>query len=286
MIQASNKKIKKPSITNFKNFSIPYIIWLAIFVVIPLFLLIIVAFSSMEKSISFVNYRPSLYHISEAFSNANSDAFLNSLVYSFITTVGCILIGYPVAYIVSMSKLKNKYLMILLIIFPMWICMVLRLKILNYMFSGMFESVLGIPLNISGTTGAVILVMVIMYLPFMILPIFTQLEKIDRSLFEASADLGATPVKTFTKVTLPLSLKGVISGIIMVFLPCATGFAIPQIIGNGNVELIGNYIERYFVSGGASEYNVGSVVSLVIIIAVIGSLFFIFKTDPEGDTLI
>ena len=279
-------QVNKNKITRFYKFAIPYIIWLAIFVVIPLILLLIVAFSTMEKAISFADYKPAIYHIKDAFSNANCDAFLNSLLYSLITTVGCILIGYPVAYIVSMSKLKNKYLMILLIIFPMWICMVLRLKMLNYMFSGMFESVLGIPLNISGTTGAVILVMVIMYLPFMILPIFTQLEKIDRSLFEASADLGATPVKTFTKVTLPLSLKGIISGIIMVFLPCATGFAIPQIIGNGNVELIGNYIERYFVSGGASQYNVGAIVSLVIIVAVIGSLFFIFKTDPEGDTLI
>jgi len=271
---------------NFKRFSIPYVVWVSIFVVIPLVLLLIVAFSNMDSMIDFTNYRFSIEHFGETFSNANSDAFLNSLLYSFITTIGCVIIGYPVAYIVSMSKLKNKYLMILIIIFPMWICMVLRLKILNYMFSGMFESVFNIPLNISGTDFAVILVMVLMYLPFMILPIFTQLEKIDRSLFEASADLGANPIKTFGTVTIPLSLKGVISGVIMVFLPCATGFAIPQIIGNGNVDLIGNYIERYFVSGGASQYNVGAVVSLVIIIAVIGSLFFISTTDPEGDTLI
>jgi len=270
----------------FKRYSIPYIIWLAIFVVIPLILLLLVAFSTMTKSISFTNSSFSLSHIGDAFSIANSDALLNSLIYSLITTVGCILIGYPVALIVSMSKLKNKYLMILIIIFPMWICMVLRLKMFNYMFSGMLDSVLGIPLNISGTVLAVILVMVIMYLPFMILPIFTQLEKIDRALFEASADLGANKFKTFIKVTLPLSLKGVVSGIIMVFLPCATGFAIPQIIGNGNVELIGNYIERYFVSGGASQYNVGAVISLIIIIAVLGSLATLMKFDPEGDTLI
>ena len=132
----STIQTKQSKITKFKRFSIPYVIWLAIFVAIPLVLLIIVAFSTMEKSITFVNYRPAIYHIQDAFSNANCDAFLNSLLYSLITTVGCILIGYPVAYIVSMSKLKNKYLMILLIIFPMWICMVLRLKILNYMFSG------------------------------------------------------------------------------------------------------------------------------------------------------
>jgi len=271
---------------NFKRYSIPYIIWLIIFVFIPLILLLLVAFSTMTKNISFMGNSISVSHIPDAFSIANTDALLNSLIYSFITTVGCIAIGYPVALIVSMSKLKNKYLMILIIIFPMWICMVLRLKMLNYMFSGMLESILGIPLNISGTVLAVLLVMVIMYLPFMILPIFTQLEKIDRSLFEASADLGANKFKTFLKVTLPLSLKGVVSGIIMVFLPCATGFAIPQIIGNGNVELIGNYIERYFVSGGASQYNVGAVISLIIIIAVLGSLAIVMKFDPEGDTLI
>lgn len=271
---------------NFKRYSIPYIVWLVVFVVLPLFLLLIVALSTMTSGIDFANYQFSVNHVPEAFGIANTDALLNSLLYSLITTVGCILIGYPVALIVSMSKLKNKYLMILIIIFPMWICMVLRLKMFNYMFSGMLESVLGIPLNISGTTIAVIMVMIIMYLPFMILPIFTQLEKIDHSLFEASADLGANPIKTFTKVTLPLSLKGIVSGIIMVFLPCATGFAIPQIIGNGNVDLIGNYIERYFVSGGASQYNVGSVVSIVIIIAVLGSLLAVMKYDPEGDTLI
>lgn len=272
--------------SKFKKFSIPYIIWLVVFVAIPLILLILVAFSTMTSSISFKDYTFDTSHILEAFSSVNNYALLNSLKYSLITTAGCILLGYPVALIISMSKLKNKYLMILIIIFPMWICMILRLKILNYMFSGLFESVFHIPLDISGTEFAVILVMIIMYLPFMILPIFTQLQKIDRSLFEASADLGASPAKTFLKVTLPLSMKGVTSGIIMVFLPSATGFAIPQIIGNGNINLIGNYIERYFVSGGSSQYNVGSVVSLVILIAVLGSLFIISKTDAEGDTLI
>lgn len=270
----------------FKKFSIPYLLWLTLFVVIPLILLFVVAFSDMGKAINLSHFKFQLSHIPNAFSKTNNLAFLNSLKYSLITTIGCIILGYPVSLIVSQSKLRNKYLMILIIIFPMWICMILRLKILNYMFSGLFESVTKIPLNISGTEFAVILVMIVMYLPFMILPIFTQLQKIDKSLFEASADLGATPFKTFYKVTLPLSMKGVMSGIIMVFLPSATGFAIPQIIGNGNIYLIGNYIERYFVSGGNSHYNIGAVVSIVIIIAVLGSLVIINKTDAEGDTLI
>ena len=145
----------------FKKFSIPYIIWLAIFVVLPLFLLLLVAFSTMNFKVNFVDYTFSLAHFEAAFSTENLNAFINSFKYSLITTIGCVLIGYPVSLIISMSKLKNKYLMILFIIFPMWICMVLRLKILNYMFSGLFESVTGLPLNISGTEFAVILVMTI-----------------------------------------------------------------------------------------------------------------------------
>ena len=189
----------------------------------------------------------------------------------------------------SIKNLKI-ILTILLILFPMWICMLLRLKVINNMLSegGLLETFFGIHVNLSGTEFAVVLVMILMYLPFMILPIFTQLQKIDRSLFEASQDLGATPVKTFLKVTLPLSMKGVTSGIIMVFLPAATGFAIPEIIGNGKINLIGNVIENYIsgAKGVATQYNIGCMISLIIIIVVIGSLVIISKIDAEGETLL
>ena len=274
----------------FKHFAIPYVIWLGVLVLLPLILLTLLSVSATKYSLNFSNFQFSVSHISSVFTAQNLEAFGNSIKLALLATVGCVLFGYPVAYIVSMSKIKNKYLTILLILFPMWICMLLRLKILNNMFSegGLLESFFGISLNISGTEFAVVLVMILMYMPFMILPIFTQLQKIDRSLFEASQDLGATPVKTFLKVTLPLSMKGVTSGIIMVFLPAATGFAIPEIIGNGKINLIGNVIENYIsgAKGVATQYNVGCMISLIIIIIVIGSLILISKIDAEGETLL
>ena len=275
---------------NFKRYALPYAIWLTILVIFPLLLLILIAFSSTKYTLSFTTFRLSVDHFTTVFTTQNLKAFWDSIRLAGIATIGCVLFGYPVAYIISMSKIKNKYLAILLILFPMWICMLLRLKIINNMLSedGLLESLFGIPMNLSGTEAAVLLVMILMYMPFMVLPIFTQLEKIDRSLFEASQDLGANPFRTFYKVTLPLSMKGVTSGIIMVFLPAATGFAIPEIIGNGKMNLIGNVIENYIsgAKGVATQYNVGCMISLVIIFIVLGSLVIISKTDAEGETLL
>jgi spermidine/putrescine transport system permease protein len=274
----------------FKHFAIPYVIWLGLLVLLPLILLTLISFSSTKYTLAFDSFRFSVDHVSTVFTAQNLMAFYNSIKLAFLATIGCVIFGYPVSYIISMSKIKNKYLTILLILFPMWICMLLRLKIINNMLSegGLLESFFGISLNISGTEFAVVLVMILMYMPFMILPIFTQLQKIDRSLFEASQDLGATPFKTFLKVTLPLSMKGVTSGIIMVFLPAATGFAIPEIIGNGKINLIGNVIENYIsgAKGVATQYNIGCMISLIIIIVVIGSLVIISKIDAEGETLL
>ena len=275
---------------NFKRFSIPYVIWLGVLVLFPLVLLTLLSFSATKYSLTFNSFRFSVEHAETVFTAQNILAFWNSIKLACLATIGCVLLGYPVAYIISMSKIKNKYLTILLILFPMWICMLLRLKIINNMISegGLLESFFGIRVNISGTEFAVVLVMILMYMPFMILPIFTQLQKIDRSLFEASQDLGANHFKTFVKVTLPLSMKGVTSGIIMVFLPAATGFAIPEIIGNGKINLIGNVIENYIsgAKGVATQYNIGCMISLIIIILVIGSLILISKIDAEGETLL
>ena len=274
----------------FKHFSIPYVIWLGVLVLLPLILLTLLSFSATKYTLTFDSFRFSVDHVSSVFTAQNLLAFYNSIKLALLATLGCVVFGYPVSYIISMSKIKNKYLTILLILFPMWICMLLRLKIINNMLSegGLLESFFGISLNISGTEFAVVLVMILMYMPFMILPIFTQLQKIDRSLFEASQDLGATPFKTFIKVTLPLSMKGVTSGIIMVFLPAATGFAIPEIIGNGKINLIGNVIENYIsgAKGVATQYNIGCMISLIIIIVVIGALVIISKVDAEGETLL
>lgn len=274
----------------FSRFAIPYLVWMILLVVVPLILMTFLAFSENGQSIKLENWSFGVSHFKTVFSGEYIRAFFKSIELASISTVGCIALGYPLAYILVKSKIRNKFLVLILLMFPMWICMLLRLKIIQKMISenGLLYTFFGINIDIAGTELAVILVMILMYLPFMVFPIFTVLEKIDNSLLEASNDLGANNFKTFIKVTLPLSLKGVTSGIIMVFLPAATGFAIPQIIGNGKIMLIGNLIENKIMGskGGLTEYNVGSLVSLVIMILVLGSLFIISKTDEEGETLL
>ena len=148
-----------------------------------------------------------------------------------------------------------------------------------------FTDLLEIPggFNLRGTGLAVLIGLVITYLPFMILPIYTALEKIDPSLEEAALDLGVTEMRKFWKVVFPLSIKGVITGCIMVFLPCLSGFAIPEILGNGNIMLIGNIIEQSFRN---MSYNLGSLLAITILFFIFGSLMIVNKVDKEGGTLI
>lgn len=270
----------------FSKLSVPYKIWSYVLVVIPIIIMLFLSFNKtngfdiQDSGFTFENYL-------EVFTNKTyALAFLKSMEYALIATVICLLIGYPIAYIISTSKISNKYLVLIILILPMWTNMLLRLKVLQMIIQpeGFLKNTLGISIDIYGTVAAVVLGMVIMYLPFMIFPIYTVLDKMDKSLLEASQDLGANKFKSFLKVTLPLSLKGVTSGVIMVFLPCAMGFTVSDTLGGGNVILIGNIVERLFKS--SSNYSLGSLISLLIIILVIGSLFIIGKVDEEGETLL
>src|SRR5690554_1788388 len=229
----------------YKHFATPYLIWMIVLTIIPILLMLVLSFMKMEgfkvneAIFSFTTFQ-------KTFNRETAIAFSNSLKLATIATVLCIFLGYPVAYIVSRLKIKNKFSFLLILILPMFTNMLLRVNTINKLLlpEGFLKNVFGISLNYSGTEFAVVLVMVVVYLPFMIFPIFTVLEKIDPSLLEASKDLGANNWKTFMKVTLPLSLKGVSSGIIMVFLPTATSFTIPQIVSRGRIKLIGNIIEE------------------------------------------
>lgn len=267
----------------FKRLALPYQIWMYILVGIPILFMIVLSFLEIN-GFDFETARFSLSH----FENLPTGfkAFGLSMRYSFIATVICLALGYPMAYIISRSNFSNKYLVLIILILPMWTNMLLRIKALEAVTqeNGFFSNTFGFSLNMYGTPLAVIMGMVIMYLPFMIFPIYTVLEKIDESLLEASQDLGATKLKSFLKVTLPLSLKGVTSGIIMVFLPCAMGFTISEILGGGNIQMIGNIVENLFKR--ANNYSLGSLISLIIIILVLGSLFIIGKVDAEGETLL
>ena len=269
----------------FSKFAYPYAIWMGILVIIPVIIMVILSFLDIN-GFNVKDAEFTLANFQELANPTYYKAFFRSMEFSFIATVICLIIGYPIAYIIHRSNFKNKYIVLLILILPMWTNMLLRLKAVQLISlpEGFFKNTFGISFDFYGTSSAVILGMVLMYLPFMIFPIYTVLEKIDDSLLEAAQDLGANKVKSFMKVTLPLSLKGVTSGIIMVFLPSAMGFTISEILGGERIQLIGNIIERFFKR--SFMYNLGSLLSLIIIILVIGSLFIISRIDEEGETLL
>lgn len=267
----------------FRNLAKPYLIWMLVLVVVPIMIMVVLSFLKIQ-GFDYQNAEFTWTNFASLTEGVYVKALYNSLKLAFITTLISFLIGYPVALIISTSRIKNKYLVLLILILPMWTNMLLRLHVIEMItVPNSILNMFGISFDFFGTEAAVIFGMVIMYLPFMIFPIYTVIEKIDKSLLEASKDLGANDLKTFFKVTFPLSLKGVMSGIIMVFLPSAMGFAIPQRLGGGKVVLIGNIIENMMMK---SFYNIGSILSLVVIILVIGSLFIIGKVDAEGETLL
>ncbi|MFI3284478.1 MAG: ABC transporter permease [Erysipelotrichaceae bacterium] len=270
----------------FKKLSFPYLVWMIILTGIPLIVMLLISFMDISY-LQFNTATISVDHFSKVFNATYAKAFWLSIKLGLLATLGSLIIGYPIAYIVSTSKFKNKFLFLLIFLIPMWTNLLLRVETINRILQpeGFMKNVFNISLDLSGTESAVVIAMIIIYLPFMIFPIYTVLEKMDKSLIEASMDLGANDISTFFKVTLPLSLKGITSGITMVFLPCAMGFTIPYIISNGNIQLIGNIIEKNF-KGTTGSYNVGSLASLVVIIFVFGALFLISKIDEDGETLL
>lgn len=264
----------------------PYLFWLYLFAVLPMIIMFFLMFVDTE-GVRFGGMVGSITNFTILTEKSTIVAFWNSLKYSFITTAICIFFGYLVAYCLYQSKLKNKYMVLILLILPMWTNILLRINALASVFkpNNIIQDLLGLDhgIDIIGTDTAIILGMVFTYLPFMVMPIYTSLEKIDPLLHEAALDLGMTEFKKFWKVILPLSSKGIVSGSIMVLLPCLSGFAIPKILGDGNILLIGNIIEQSFIN---MSYNQGSVLAIVILIIILGSIIVINKVDKEGETLL
>ncbi len=268
----------------FKFMSLPYFIWLCVLVFIPVIIMLVLAFTKTD-GLDFSSAKFTLKNFEELGNPIYIRSLFNSLKIAFLTTVVCVLVGYPAAYIISFSKIKRKMLVLLCMILPMWSNMLLRIVAWEKLFYEVsILNKIGISFNLIGSEGAVIFVNAITYLPFMIFPIFTILEKTDRSLIEASKDLGVPAYKTFFKVTLPLSLKGVFSGIIMVFLPAATGFAISERIGAGQILLIGNVIENMFKR--AFNYNLGALLAIFVSVIITISVILLQKIDKEGETLL
>jgi len=271
-------------------YSRPYMIWLIVLVVLPLLMMLFLTFFQTE-ALMFNNWAVTLVNWRTLFTDfAVRVALKNSFLYASLATLIAFLIGYPMAYILTRSNFSNKLVILVLTIIAMWSNSLLRSyalanllgpdSILNDILSDYGMSFVW---DIKGTGLSITIALVLTYLPFMILPIYTVLEKIEPSLLEASMDLGANPSKTFMKVTFPMSLKGVATGVIMVFLPSFSGFAIPKILGNGQVVFIGTLIDSSFLN---RSYNFGSVLSLVIILIIFGSMFVVQKVDKEGETLL
>ncbi len=263
----------------------PYLYWLYIFACFPMIIMFCLMFVDTE-GIKIKGMQLTFNNFSILSSKSVLIAFANSLKFSIITTLLCIFFGYLLAYSLYKSKIKNKYMILLLLILPMWTNVLLRINALASIFKpeNIITDMLNIKgLNLIGTSWAIIFGMVFTYLPFIILPIYTSLEKIDPFLEEAALDLGVTNFTKFWKVIVPMSLKGVISGSMMVLLPCLSGFAIPKILGSGNYLLIGNIIEQSFIN---MSYNQGAVLAVLLLVIILGSIFLINKVDKEGETLI
>ena len=259
------------------RFAMPYEVWMAIFVVAPIVIIVVYAFSSADGGFSLENF----VNMGEY-----TDVFLRSFKLALIATAVCLLIGYPVSYWMSREGKSFQRTAMVLIMLPMWMNFLLRTYswmtilenngLLNQLFQkigliALYNRVTGADVEffqMINTQGAVVLGMVYNYLPYMILPIYSVIIKLDRSLIEAARDLGANSVMVFRKVILPLSLPGVLSGITMVFVPSVSTFAISRMLGGGTELLLGDLIERQFL-GGAYNPQLGAAISLVMMVIVL-----------------
>lgn len=260
----------------------PYTAWSVIFIVVPLFIVAYYAFTDKSGAFTLEN----IVQLKEY-----KDTFWISIVYSLIATVIALLISYPFAYFLSRQSEKSRRLQMMLVMLPMWMNLLIRtyswMNILenNGIINNFLES-LGLgKIEMIGTPGAVIFGMVYNYLPYMILPIYTVMSKIEPSLLEAAEDLGCNGFNKLRRVIMPLSLPGVVSGITMVFVPSVSTFYISQKLGNGKIMLVGDVIERQMQT--SYNYNLGASISLVLMVMIIISMAVMNKfSDSEGGMVI
>ena len=269
----------------FQQLAWPYIVWAVMMLVLPMAL--IALYSVMNQGNSIISFSFTLEHYAKFFTDPDFLLILwRSILIAVKTTVLCLLLGYPIAYYIARSTEKVQNVLILCITLPMWINMLVRTYAWIGLLSngGIFQNILGFfglgKVELLYTEGAVLLGMVYNFLPFMILQIQTSLSKMDYSLIEASADLGACPAQTFRRITLPLSMPGVINGITLVFLPAVSSFFIPKLLGGGQYFLIGNMIENQFITVG--EWNFGSAVSMIMAIIMMLLMMAVRKVEQHN----
>ena len=271
------------------RFAVPYEVWMAIFVVAPIVIMVVYAFSSADGGFTMDNFVQ---------MGGYTEVFLRSFKLAVIATVICLLIGYPVSYLMSREGASFQRTAMVLIMLPMWMNFLLRTYswmtilenngLLNQLFQkigliSLYNHIFGTNLeyfSMMNTQGAVVLGMVYNYVPYMILPLYTSMTKIDQSLVEAAQDLGANTTKTLVRVLIPMSVPGISTGITMVFVPAVSTFVISRMLGGGSNLLIGDLIEMQFL-GNSYNLNVGSAMSLVLMIIVLLCMSFTSSFDED-----
>lgn len=268
---------------NKKSLAYPYCIWMIGFIILPLIMIIYYGLTTKDGTFTFSN-------LAQITHPDHLKALGLSLLLAFISTIICLALSYPLAMILNKNSVNQTSFIVLIFILPMWMNFLLRtlawqnLLESNGVINGILDFLHLPNINIINTPSAIVLGMVYNFLPFMVLPIYNTLIKIDKDVINAAYDLGATPFKTFFKVILPLSMPGVISGITMVFVPAMTTFVISDLLGGSKILLIGNIIEQEFKQG--NNWNVGSGISLVLMVFILISMAFTAKYDnSEGTNL-
>ena len=303
-----NRGFKRPL------FASPYVLWLAVFTVVPCLLVAYFSFTDPAGNFTldnFKNFWDSSYNARSAMkpeelesylqmgltmedlglarNSINIDTLVFSLWMAFLCTAICLLLGYPAAHIMADREFKLGPTLVILFIVPMWMNFLLRTIAMMSLLedNGAINNLLDLMgfgrQKLLNNMTAVQLGMVYNFLPFMVFPIYNVLNKMDYKLYEAAMDLGCDKWHTFYKVTLPLSVPGVVSGITMVFMPAVTTFYISRLLGGGKVQLFGDLIEAKFLSTSLNEWNVGSALSLIMMLLILASLGLLRKADPEGE---
>jgi spermidine/putrescine transport system permease protein len=269
-----------------KRASYPYMIWMAIFIVIPLLLVIYFAFTTGDSQ-NFSTFEFSLENFKKFFSKTYLQVLIRSVNLAFISTVITLIVGYPIAYIISKKSKSKRNTMILMFVIPMWMNFLLRTYawltllgkngFINYVITKLgFQ-----PWDLLYNEKAVLLGMVYNFLPFMVLPIYSVMTKLDRNLIEAAEDLGGNSIYVFRKIIFPLSLPGIVTGITMVFIPAMSTFVISSLLGGNKYNLIGNLIEQQFRWTG--DWHFGSSMSVILMVFILITIAITSKFDKEKE---
>lgn len=260
----------------------PYLVWMVVFIIVPLIMVAYFAFTTSDGQLTLDNFTSVAQY---------TNIFVRSIWLAAISTVICLIIAYPLAYMLSQMEGSKQSTLLLIVMLPMWMNFLLRtyawMAILGN--NGIINTLLGYiglgPYKLLNTQGAVVLGMVYNYIPFMILPLYSIMVKIDKSVLEAARDLGCSPFKVLIKVVVPLSVPGITSGITMVFVPAISTFIISRMLGGGGNLLVGDLIEMQFL-GNSYNPNLGSAISLVLMVIILLIMTILNQFDSDDDKVL